>query len=219
LPSDAGKIVTNQEVVDFVTNITAILDPQALLIQAVEATVEEYCQRTFALTEYEDEQIAIRNGQYGFDDYVTKRRLEFLVKNYPVTEWTSLKMITGLDSEGALQSTELSRGSYFVDTKVGRVTLIYGIPVTNAYALRSWPTGAPSLLAHYTAGFDSDEMPPNLKLGVLMIMARISGLADVKGWSLTTFGSQFTTPTTLKRVMLTDEEKMALSPFRRMAAA
>jgi hypothetical protein len=52
-----------------------------------------------------------------------------------------------------------------------------------------------------------------------MLFTRLYQIRETKAWHTTTYGTQFSTPTSLRRVRLTEEELFVLRPFRRLLAA
>lgn len=227
---DVGRLVTPEEVVAFVKPMANTIDMLATVcIESVEDMVEDYCQRKFELTEYEDESYIIRKPSESFDGWITAARHEFRLKNRPVIEFTDLKHVTQRDSVTGLpvNPVTLSRSLYHVELNPGIV--IFDAPLLNL-ATGNYPqqflggyAGNPyiELLANYEAGFD--VIPPRLKLAVLMAISRVYRMTIDANWHRTqtqTTGVQAVWQEFIRNDCgLTPEEKMILDAFRTPVAA
>lgn len=210
--------MTDAEVIGFVNTIDTIAEnsKEELLVNAVEDTVENYCQRKFESQIITDEEHSI-GREAAWHGLVIKPANQFRLKQFPITTFTELKFVTERDeTTGApSQTTVITRNRYHVDLETGVVTLLER-PLDHLHTLggnsfRSFPHGTAVLLATYTAGFVTT--PNDLKVAILQIIARISRMRSDDSFTETQVFSEFGS-TMWNRVTLTKEEMLFLDSFR-----
>ena len=184
--ADVGTIVSNDDVESFVPDFGTEPFPRAeeLLILGVEAEVRRECGRDFASTSYSDEEYSI-SAPIIRDGLVIRHSTEFRLTQYPVTTFTSLKKVTARSTSTGLPSeTEtIARESYHVELSTGIVRILQPdkLDPFNIWPATGFPQGTAILLATYTAG----NVPDDLKLLVLQIIARLHLQQKNKLWGRT----------------------------------
>jgi hypothetical protein len=218
--TDAGRIVTDDEVIDFVPNITEISTTTALVIRAAEEAAEDYCRCSFLHAAYTDDPVRVRASEIRTLGRPLHRVVNCIIRNVPITRFDALKTVSAYDATTGRPSVTalVPRDAYHVEPRSGIVTLrsTFVSSEISASLFTSWPQGRDALLATYLGGYTRDKLPAQLKLAVLQIIARISLLQEKQAWHLDSVSTDFGT-TTYKRVDLTDEEKRDLNRFRRGA--
>lgn len=222
---DVGRFVTPEEVVAFVKPMANTIDALAtIVIESVEDMVEDYCQRRFEVQEYEDEPYTIRRPSVTFDEIVTAARFEFRLKNRPVTEFTSLKLVTFRDeiTGDPVSPQTIQRNLYTVDLDAGIVILSAPLlqrdigDYPNMVGTGYFTGPYIHLLANYEAGYQ--EIPSRLKLAVLMAISRVYRMTIGSDWHRTqtqTTGVQAVWQEFIRNECgLTPEEKMILDRFK-----
>lgn len=225
---DTGKIVSDQLVSSFVSKITLpIKTSEALIIQACEEVVQAFCKRIFAITQYVDKEYSIRVGEDVYSGMIVRRRRTLHLGQYPVTTFLSLKTVTARsESTGEVsESYTIPRNAFYVNRDTGMITLIgsllnvsYPSQVMYSdflapFATSSFLEGTANILATFTAGYTEATMPKALQLAVLQIIARQYVLMEREGWLLESVTTDFGS-TVYKRVTLTPEEELMLTPFK-----
>ena len=179
--ADVGSIATNDEVYSFCKASgwpsNGSFEPvHDILIKGVESEVAHVTGRTFPTGVKTDEEHSIPPAILR-DGFAIGQTFEFQVKHYPITAWSSLKKVTGRDaSSGAVSSSDtIQRNSYHVDLETGVVRMIdpSTLSLWDTYPGAGFPAGTKILLATYTAGYAPADIPDDLKLLVLQIIARL----------------------------------------------
>ena len=217
MPSaDIGTIVSDAEVISFVQDWSTegnFSRAEELLITGVEARVRRETGQDYSSAVVTDEEHTIK-PPITRDGIIIRETTQFRVNNFPITIWTSLKKVTARDSTTGLPSTTetLQRNSYHVDMNSGIVTLISPdlLDEFDAWPSQGFPSGTKILLASYTAG----NVPDDLKLLVLQIIARLHLQQKNKLWGRTNQsidGMQNSYPD----IAFTESEKRALRQFKK----
>lgn len=225
--ADAGNIVTDKQVLNFVEGMEAVTEDskEEILIKAAEATVERYCGKDFSKTSHVDEPYDVNREQV-IDKIVVKASNIIRLDDYPVdlTEDFTLKYVTSRDATTGdpVNPTTIVRNAYDVEAESGIVTLYKDIvsqqvvfpsfPLSNSVI--SFPNGVSRILATYTSGVVVTSIPYDLKMGVLMLIARLWKMTKVGEWTVKNVASQFGV-TTQFRVELTPEEMFFLRKFKK----
>lgn len=213
---DVGAIVTDAEVSGFIPSWSQdgnFSTAEELLVRGVEAEVQRECQRTFVATTYTDEEYSIA-APIIRDGIVIRRTTEFRVQQFPILEWTSLKKVTNRDTVTGLASASetLERHSYHVDRPTGIIRIVKpdNLDPFNILPGTGFPSGTMILLATYRAG----DVPDDLKLLVLQIIARLHLQQKNNLWGRTSQsvdGLQNTYPD----IAFTASESRKLAKFRK----
>ncbi len=223
---DVGAIVTNDEVTNFVSGIDTITDGsvEEIMVLAAEGLVEDYCQRSFSTQVHTDEEYDIPN-ELKIHNVVIRPYNELSLRDYPVdlSETFEIKFVTARDETTGLPSntTLIKRNSYVVDNEVGLVRVLANTldvltfpQLPRANSVFSFPEGFAEILVTYTSGFTAVNMPRNLKLAVLIAVARLHRLQQKGQWDVKLVTTEFGV-TNLIRDMLTPEELILLKQFKR----
>lgn len=130
-----------------------------MLIPAVQAALERYCERTFDSTAYTDEAYDGTGSEW------------IVTKQVPITTLTSVET---QDNNGVV--TAVATTDYRMESTSGR---IFRLGASRGRITRdsfgelsypefgvspSWPAGFQNILVTYTAGYTSGSMPADLKL-------------------------------------------------------
>lgn len=219
-----GRIVTDSEVMEF-CQVSEIGTAERLVIDGVEAAIEEYTGRSFGLQTFEEEIDVPPAIEY--DEILVKGQSEIRVSNFPIVSWLKLEYVTEWDRMTGEPKVrrEIPRNFYHVDVRSGVVTLRH--PLTSVDALQAavagetFPTGVGRLIATYTAGYDSTvgpcgEVPAALKLATLMVISRWLRVTDRIAWDVEKVDNDAGGSTQYLRVFLSPEEKGLLKPYRRV---
>lgn len=224
----AGKLVKNEEVSAFVGTIDEFAVREAIIVKAAERIIDNALDRVLFETTYTDEEYDI-SLEASWGGIVQRPSNIILLKQFPVTTFTSLKVVTDRDKTTGLPSstTTLNKNEYNVDTDAGIITLYETTfaqsdrlfpSFINPNSLQSFPAGVARLLATYVAGYTEKTVPDDLKLLVLQMVARIHRLAKDNHFNVSAIQSDFGV-TTLLRTMFTPEELVILKSHKRPALA
>lgn len=226
---NAGRFVTNAEVAGFASTVdpgvvdgdgVIGLNPQiVLIIKAAEEVLLHELERGVLRQDYVDERYLVKQST-SWDGFIQIPNTGFPLRNYPVTEWTLLKIVTGWDkTTGDPITTTIGRDMYTVDTDIGQVRF-YQSSYPHSYLGGSLgPLGVPGggdleFLCTYQAGYSQETIPSDLRLFVLEYISRISRMMADGRWGLSQIRSEYGADVIL-RVGLTMEEKSLLAPFKR----
>lgn len=223
---NVGSIVTNDEVTNFISGIDQITDgsTEETIVIAAEAMAEDYCQRSFAAHGHTDEEYDIPN-ELQIHGVIIRPYNELSLRDYPVdlSKTFEIKFVTARDETTGLPSntTLIKRNAYVVDTDVGlvrvlanRLDVLTFPQFPRANSIFSFPEGFGEILITYTSGFSAAAMPKNLKLAVLIMIARLHRLQQKGQWDVKLVTTEFGV-TNLIRAMLTPEEMILLKQFKR----
>lgn len=184
--ADVGTIVTNDAIESFVPDFGTepFTTAEETLILGVEAEVKRECQRDFVSTSYSDEEYTVPSPILR-DGLVIRHSTEFRLKQYPVTTFTSLKKVTARSESTGLASTTdtIQRDTFHVELSTGIVRILKP-DMFDPFAIwpgTGFPQGTAILLATYAAG----NVPDDLKLLVLQIIARLHLQQKNKLWGRT----------------------------------
>jgi hypothetical protein len=233
--TNVGKIVSDDEVRAMIPLIKSIGPRETFVIKAVEAQVKRHCRRDFAIQAYADEEYDIDTGELQYAGTPTINRRAFMLKQVPVTGFTSVKQVVSRSSEtGAVASTEtIARDAYWVDPTLGVVNLLEAITIystdtlLNMGLVTSWPKGKAILICTYTAGYLYEDlasdstlrtanavaMPDDLKMAVIQIIDRYLHMSEQQLYHLQTQQGEFANTTPVRG--LTADEKRLLTPHVR----
>ena len=185
--ADIGTIVSDAEVISFVQDWSVegnFTLAEEVLIRGVEAKVRRETGQDYVSSTHADEEHTIK-APITRDGVIIREGTEFRVNNFPVTSWTSLKKVTARDATtGDPSTTEtIQRNSYHVELTSGIVRMISPdlLDEFDAWPSNGFPSGTMILLATYTAG----NVPDDLKLLVLQILARLHLQQKNKLWGRT----------------------------------
>lgn len=232
--ADVGSIVTDAEVLALVPTIKTIDTRAKLIIQGAERAVTRHCKRSFASAPvaYSSESIDIFPGSIFYDMQVVQPRLEFRVKHYPVSQWNSLKHVTARDATTGQPTPEglvlIPRDSYVVDLETGIVHMIStawtmwmpeAIWALGMQQQSVWPAGIDIMRADYIAGVNGSSEATaveiaDLKLIVMRVIARVWTQFDQNTLNIASRSGEFGNDSYVN-VILTEDEKKALNPFKK----
>jgi len=194
------------------------------MVLAAEGLVEDYCQRSFATKAHADEEYDIPS-ELKIHNIIVRPYNELSLRDYPIDlgQTFEIKFVTERDETTGLPSntTLIKRNAYVVDTDVGLVRVLANrldvltfpqFPRSNS--IFSFPEGFSEVLVTYTSGFSAVNMPRNLKLAVLIAVARLHRLQQKGQWDIKLSTTEFGV-TNLIRDMLTAEELILLKQFKR----
>lgn len=238
--ADAGAIVTNQEVLGFVPTMKQVGVAETLIIQAVEGLANAELGNisgglSVGTKDYEDEEITIAEGELRWDQILVLPRRQFILKHRPVTEFTTLKIVSERSpTDGTpLNTFTVAPNAYHVDRPTGIVSLIQyldqsAVPRTLLMPpgiYTSFPKGVAVMLATYTAGIVIDGEPPDtnpavvamMKLFILQVIARLYKLQHGEQFLDKGINTDFGT-LDLLRVKFTQEEILMLEGIAKLAA-
>ena len=222
-----SSIVTNDDVTNFIPTLKVLTTDsrEEIIVKAAEAVVENYCNRTFATTPRVDEEYDI-NNELRMHGIVIKPYNIIRLDGYPVDldQDFIVKFVTERDQTTGLvsASTVINRNSFNIDTSAGIIHLYRNTSLSNqalpgfssSNSVVSFPEGIARILVTYTSGFSEAAVPYDLRMAMLMIIARMHTLAQTNKWTESSVQSEFGVTTNL-RVQLTNEEMFFLKRFRR----
>lgn len=222
--AEAGNLVKNEEVEDFVSTIDSMGLKEVLIVQAAEKIMDNALDRILFEATYTDEAYDI-GVEASWAGVVQRPVNRFRLLQYPVTTFTELKGVTDRDptSGDVTGSTTFNKNEYYVKLLDGTVTLFQTTfsssdriwpSFLNANSLLSFPAGTARLLATYKAGYTEKTVPMDIKLLILQIVSRYHRLVKDNHFNVNAVESTFGI-TSLLRTMFTPEERVILNSYKR----
>ncbi len=222
-----STIVTNDDVTNFIPTLSVLTTDsrEEIIVKAAEATIENYCNRTFKTLPHVDEEYDV-DRELRIHRVVIRPYNIIRLIDYPVdlSEAFTAKFVTERDQTTGLPSasTVINRNSFNVEASTGIIHLYRNTSLSNqvlpgfssSNSVISFPEGVARILFTYTSGFSEANIPYDLRMGMLMLVARLLKLSESGKWSESSVQTEFGITTNL-RVQLTNEEMFFLKKFKR----
>lgn len=223
---DVGTLVTDVEVQNFLPGVPSVSADAKIptIIKAVEAAVRKATGRQLLSATYSEEEYSIRPPRYAAG-LPQKYSSTIQLKEYPVTTFTSLKVVGSRNASDGLvaSSTTLDKNVYNVDTVSGIIRLYNMFTPQAAILLQndllstssSFQTGVAIMLATYTAGYAAAAIPFDLKEAILITIAYHWQMRAGDGWHLSSKESHIGTTTYARNGFFPTEAKQVIMSYKR----
>lgn len=221
--ADVSSIVTNEEV-QAIPSIKTVEKTEEIIIKGIEGLITRYCQRIFPQANYSQERHSV-SQERGWAETPLSRQNVIRVKNPPITDSGSnltLEYETDTGSDGTPTTTTIARSTYYADLGSGIITLrnlltssaTQPASLVGVNTLLSFPEGEGRVLVSYQGGYSAANMPGEVKMAMLMEIARIHKLWNTQKFHEESIQTEFGAAVLL-RAGLSPEAKQMLKPFKR----
>jgi hypothetical protein len=208
--ADAGKYVTDAEVISFLNSkATSLSTTEALLVKSIENAVDKFlnCTLIKAATVNERHYIELNNPNAVNFGIFPQNCLQFYVNRIPVVSVEALRQTQGLGTSAILSS------NYTVEKDKGLIRINFmSSPLYPIYPYSN-PINFYEFYIDYTAGFESGSIPADLKLPILMAISRYLNMQKFGTFHVDSLQGEFGS-TQYLRVFLSEEERAFLEPFK-----
>ena len=202
--ADAGKIVTNAEVLAAIPTIQEVTLDVARIIRAAEGRVQKRIGQ-------------IKVATYTDERHDLSRFIQLIGR--PVTVFTSLKYVASVAEDGTLSTATVGRNKYYVNESIGGIIVLEPYLETVA-GTQYYPLSedkfyrAGRLLATYTAGYAN--FPEEIVDVIIIEIHRMFTIAQKSAWHISSSESDFGITNYLRKRWLPEQETVLTKYSRPM---